>query len=74
MTFPRVTRRSGAGKGIGYPVQNEWTSRSFTAARPETGRRTIYFTEPTPENNSVLAVAVMASTPGCFSRRSAEIA
>ena len=31
----------------------------------------VYFTE---ENNSVLAVAVIASTPGCFSRRSAEIA
>lgn len=27
-----------------------------------------------PENNSALAVAVIARTPGCFNRRSAEIA
>ena len=55
---------------LGYTLY----SRLSTAARPETGLRTIYATEFTPGNNSVLAVAVIARTPGCFSRRSAEIA
>ena len=46
----------------------------WASERPDTRPGTSYVTESASENNSVLAVAVIARTPGCFSRRSAEIA